>query len=384
MTLLVQFSLHKQPVIMGDIFVSRPLKEGQKIKQDVKVPTSPFPNNFTSKYNNNVITSLIQKTIVINENIALGFSGSIVSAQTLAKDIKDQQENLKTVEEFSSYLDEIDFVKPEDVTVFVILIERIGRKAARIAQITWGSGFKEVSHKNIGTIRVSGSGEGDFLRAFRYTGFKTGAVKDVSFERHDRNAHVAMVTFSTHLLGEQLRVGKGIDSYYGGVFEGVSNLGGKLGKLDGVTFLFFQVEFKNLDMEINKIDIEFTTVSPLMKTSYFNDYLIICNFILNEKPDEYFAIKPLLSSESKSEKKEIEDYIEQLDFQHINSPYYGIYIYYPQFEQQHVMAGYTNGKIVNIEKSDKEHSQFEFGEAVSKAIDSSVQNKIEILKANRK
>lgn len=225
MTLITSFDVQGCPVLFGDLLIS----SDENLKQTISVPTINEITKIFPKGSGFVPTSLRQKVALINENLALAWSGSALGAKViLGQLIQEAPKKLHwNLVDLSAFFKDFDGQYGEDVGIVGFSNDGKG-----IFSFGYGKCVEKFSTAKYGLVRLSGSGAIDFKKYLDMDiPLASRAVNPLE------NAVGTTLLLSTHMHGLESISGMNLLQYYGGGFEMASYVRKKFQKIDDITYL---------------------------------------------------------------------------------------------------------------------------------------------------
>jgi hypothetical protein len=266
LTLVAVAVSDKWPILFGDLLLSSsvpPAKEISLPTQNIS-PSKREQSDFW-------ITGLTQKLCIITDCLAVGWSGTKITAKTIIHEMTKsftpgQPVSLGEVEAFFKQIDYGDDVSIIGMALGEGRISRFGWKAQKHTSTL----FDE--------IRVAGSGSEHFLQLLN--------TVDLSFLSGVDGLPVPYRPLGKVLLcvggivGEEMNTGSNFDSFYGGGFEFVLVNENKFEKLRDVTYLFWGVQVNSPE------ELRFRVHPLAVKFSYTRDILVVRRTEFAERSDK--------------------------------------------------------------------------------------------------
>ena len=267
MTVITKFHYDRQLVLIGDVLLSGI----ESTNRSARVPScGPVSNVFPSG-SGYTITGLRQKLISIGDKLLIGWSGSLVAAQTVAKDfIAEYSKSGLTTEFLDNYLNnEIDAIVGQQSLSLIGYMH----EPPHIYEIDYNV---EITHETnrFGRITACGTGSNSIIRYFDQISSKQHKIV-----RGEPNLHeIAISTalgISGALLFDELIVpdsnfSHNLHQYFGGGYEvGILTQEGTV-KVGDIMHIFCVAEpDENRGARISFVP------KRLFKTTYVEDILAI-------------------------------------------------------------------------------------------------------------
>jgi len=233
MTVIASFVVNGCPVIIGDLLISGTTDS----EHTIHLPTIGSIENIFTEGCEYVPTGLLQKVVVIDENLVIAWAGSVVGAKTALSEIKlAHSRNRFTPDSLWQFIQEMENDPDYDEIALICMIgdgDKIDRFGLRATYLTLGS-FEE--------IFVAGSGSERFLRSLNQ-------MNNKDLTKLDQTAAaiaVAMNIFGFLLFDEMAPPSEhGLHSlfeYFGSGYEIATFIERKITKIDDIIFTFWLAE----------------------------------------------------------------------------------------------------------------------------------------------
>jgi hypothetical protein len=317
-TLVVaQISL-SHPVLIGDLLVSRRRPGKGAIMSTLNTPTMHDINAQLPSTTDMVISGVARKLAILGGRLAIGFAGSVVAAKAVASDLRtlvDRGDFQKSdLDEFLAKLGP-DYLGKQELSLCGLLVD-----GNRTTLFGWDA--TQITSKMAETAFVCGSGAEEFAHLIDAISMRDSA------ENQKLNPIAASLTSvmgtTAVMLGEQMRVSKSIDAFFGGGFEIITPYDGMMHAMP-VTYAFLEVHMdKEKGMTI--------TFHRMLGFDYFGEVLIVHSLwpdALSPKKD-IFILSPL-------DRKVTEPELAQIRAHHYSWPSANLtcaYVHLPQAEPQ--------------------------------------------------
>lgn len=237
MTAIIAFSHNKYPYIVSDLLLSGPEQLGKKCV----VPTIDDVHEIFPRGSGWTVTGLTQKVVIIDNYIAIGFSGPFIAARAILTEIIDRSAVKKfDLESIAAFMDkEIpEFVKPGEVSVVGHIIDDIG-----LAHFGYSCSMLPSPHPVFGDVKYIGSGGGTLWKRIQHIENTLNVSK---YKNLDTSYPILPLAALMELISEELVRPNPILHFYGGGWELVSLNSKGFTKLNDVTFIFWRItEDKN-------------------------------------------------------------------------------------------------------------------------------------------
>jgi len=256
-TVIATFSLNGFPFMLGDLLISGPRAENEELH----LPTIGDTSAVFLQGSARAITGLRQKLCVIGDNLAIGWSGSYIVAQTIVKELmRRNQRNQMTRQEIRNYFANLDDWTRQQDLHFVGYVAEAGGIGA------FGYNCSEFRSDLFGTVMISGSGASELESYFdQFTTFPQPAGQDAD-PIAVAAAHSLII--SGYLLQSEIANRDNLKSFYGGGYELLTLMDGKFKKIDDITYVFFV-------MWANEPEYSLSLPQRVIKYCYDRDLLIM-------------------------------------------------------------------------------------------------------------
>jgi hypothetical protein len=255
-TLIASALVGNWPFLFGDLLIS---VKANPVGDQIHLPVQEV--QFVSDIGHS-INSLAQKLCIITPNLAVGWSGSKIVAQTVIKEMMEHFTNggCVTFDEVGKFLFALDFPEARDVQLVGLVHE--GNNFVR--DFRWNA----KTHKSVhfGEMQLAGSGSDHLIELLQ--GFDDELLIKLGNPPDFATAVSKFLMLAGYILGEERNSRQNLASFYGGGFEIVYFNQGKFDKLGNLTYLFWAV---------NVISSDKLQIAPqvAIKLSYRKDVLLI-------------------------------------------------------------------------------------------------------------
>lgn len=276
MTMVASLLVHKWPILIGDLLISSTIKP-DKI---VCLPTvhDEIPKLHSS---NKYVTGLKQKTIIINDELAICWANSPFYASILIRDlISEFKYKHCSIGEMLRYLDNIDLEIRDNVSI-------VGMLRYNKLFHTFGFNCRNMSLNDIGDIiYLEGSGTEDFLEALNaFTESNLYKLNPLQY------AVSTLIRTYNYMLCKEISSEESFIKCYGGGYELVSYVNGRFQKINDIThILWIATEDDNGKWTLSLPRL-------IMKYEYYHDLLLIRRGEFVNKPDGSGFVKMALKNE---------------------------------------------------------------------------------------
>ena len=234
MTVIASFVVNGCPVIIGDLLISG-LEDPDR---SVHLPTVGNIKSIFSEGCEYVPTGLLQKVVIIDENLVIAWAGSVVGAKTALSEIKLAHSKKRfTPDSLWEFIQEMEKDSDYDEIALICMIGdgvKIERFGLRATYLTLGS-FEE--------IFVAGSGSERFLRHLNQLDNNQNLN---NLGQTAAAISVAMNVFGFLLFDEMAPPSEhGLHSlleYFGSGYEIATFIERKITKIDDIIFTFWLAE----------------------------------------------------------------------------------------------------------------------------------------------
>jgi len=257
MTLIAQFAVNEQPILLGDILLSGP----ELTTRSVGVPTIGDTTGLFPAGSKKVVLGVRQKVTIVNpERLMMAWAGRAFVARRVLRELKD----LAQTERFNSswlrdYFRAFECSKDKSEVQFLGWV----RDGSRWVGFTVGGA--SVQTANFGQVSLAGTGASDAIRFF--DNVEVPRINNPSAPAAF-DAIVRALTMVGHFLQVELNSRSTLLQYYGGGYEVATIVNGKFQKIGNVTYNFWLIDARDKDV---KISIPY----HIVKLEYLEDALIV-------------------------------------------------------------------------------------------------------------
>jgi hypothetical protein len=258
MTVIASFSIQGFPVLVGDLLLSG----DEDLNKTIQIPTLGEITKVFPKGSGYVPCGLKQKIAIVNDNIALAWAGTRLSAQIIISDLikKARKKKYWTLDDLSYFFS--NYNKEHGEKVCIVGFSNDGKGI-----FSFGYGINCINYESghYGLVRLAGTGAADFknyLDSF-----------DIPPQLNTANplekAVGKTLVISTYMKGLESVSGNNLLQYYGGGFEILSYVRKKFKKIDDITYLVWngrQVTNSSWELGLPRIAIKY---------SYSDDILLL-------------------------------------------------------------------------------------------------------------
>lgn len=268
MTLIVGFAPDDVPMLLGDLLLSGKGQVDpcfQAGHNEIALPSAGITEVRPCFYEGVRVGSLASKIAIINEHLAFAWSGDFERAQRLLSHIsREARPGTRDIDDINALFRS---ASPDDVdTTKLIFLFRSGENQWRLGK---KDADKQFDHPVFGNVTCAGSGT--TLAVNELCQFQSSQI-DLTFAGSDNKTGIALgkaIMAAGHFLAGQACFGAFLDRYFGGAFEIAFLNGGKIQKLDNISFLFWKISDDWCNLELIPLTI---------KISYIDDILIVKRF----------------------------------------------------------------------------------------------------------
>lgn len=260
MTLIAQFALGEQPILIGDILISGPELE----TQSVGVPTIGDTKGLFPKGTEKVVLGVRQKvTILSADRLMMAWAGQAFVARQVLTELRDLAQteafNLSRLEDSFRALERS---KQKNDVQFMGCV----RDGSRWLGFRVGC-TQQVQTANFGKVSLAGTGASDAKTFFDQVGLpqlnNPSAAPPLGLQ-----AVFSALMMAGNFLQLELNSQSTLRQYYGGGYEIATIIDGKFQKLGNVSYIFWFVDART---ETVKISVPYHVV----KLEYWGDALAL-------------------------------------------------------------------------------------------------------------
>lgn len=258
MTIIASFSIQEYPILFGDLLLSG----DEDLNTTMQTPSFGEISKIFPKGSGYVPCGLNQKITVVNEHLAVAWSGTRLYAQVIINELihEARKKEFWTLEDLSSFFSNYDEEHGDKVSI-------VGFSNDGKCIFSFGYGSKCMKYKSdqYGLVRLAGSGAPDLKNYLEHLDipYPSGVVNPLE------RAVSKTLAITTYMKGIETISGKNLLQYYGGGFEILSYVRKKFKKIDDVTYLIWdgrQVGNTSWELNLPRIAIKY---------SYHGDVLVI-------------------------------------------------------------------------------------------------------------
>ena len=259
LTIAAGFAIGKHIILIGDILISGPepsngsyqiynifknVKDGaislSKTRDTLKFMPPPATTNeiLTRKFSSSsqlTIIKLKQKICLLNDRVAIAWSGSYIGALTVINELMEQA-SLKplTLAFLLSYFDKLDKTIGQLEVSFIIAI------FAPTTNKSYLIPYKATTYESeiFGKVFIIGIGKTEFLSLFKKA--------EPKLNKEILKGGVGILNIATAITSPLLSLdfmGRGLTSYFGGGYEIAYLADGKIQKADNVHYIYWHTQY---------------------------------------------------------------------------------------------------------------------------------------------
>jgi len=245
------------PILMGDVLLSGPEIPGKQIH----IPTIGNINSVFPEGSGFTIVGLCQKLCILNDRLAVGWSGTRVAAQAVIKHLKkaSAERNFALDDVMNFWEHEVDKWCKENVSIIGLI------KNGDLIN-AFGFNYQKLQSERFGHVILSGSGSHAMADALARLGPSPEYPSTINILE---KAVATALSISTDILGQELISPQGLLNYFGGGIELISLVKGRFTKVGDITYLFWYVN------EDNEHNITFSLPETALKFTYYEDIMLV-------------------------------------------------------------------------------------------------------------
>jgi hypothetical protein len=257
MTMTAAFFPESYPILMGDVLLSGP----EVLDKQVHIPTIGNVDSVFPKGSGFTIVGLCQKLCILNDKLAVGWSGTRIAAWSVIKKLMEASSlhdfALDDVIYFWEH--EVDKWYKENVSIIGLI------KNGDVIN-SFGFNIHNLHSERFGHVILSGSGSHAMADCLSRLGPSPEYPSSTNILER---AVATALTISTDMLGQELISPQGLLNYFGGGIELVSLVKGRFTKIGDITYLFWYVS------EDGKRGITFSLPETALKFAYYQDCMLV-------------------------------------------------------------------------------------------------------------
>jgi hypothetical protein len=340
LTLVAALPRLGHPVVIGDLLVSSPRRATNIPK--LNVPAVPNVNARLASTSSYVVSAVARKLAILGGRLAIGCAGSAIAAKAVVSD-------LKTVVERGGFqksdLDALlaslgpDYLGKQEVSLCGALAE-----GNRMTLFGWNA--EQFTTPAGETVFASGTGADELKHMLGALSYRDEREQR---EKNPVAASLLSIMGATGvLLGEQIRIGKNIDAFFGGGFEVVTPSDGAMQAMP-ITYLFLEATI-TLTKEMT------ITFHRLLTFDYLGDILLVyvLDPLIEDAKKEIYVLSPLYRRVTEPELVEFRNSRQAWPRTKLTC----VYVYLPQAVESHRIsvqahfAGLSDPAITVVEASE--------------------------------
>lgn len=267
MTVIATFSINTCPILLGDLLVS----SNEQLQSTLNVPTIGEITQIFPKGSGFVPTGLRQKTAVVNDNLALAWAGTRISAQIIISQLLNecQKRTFWSLADLSSFFSSFD--ENHGTNVGIVGYSNDGNG---LFSFGYGSDQTKYQSDKYGLVRLCGSGASDLRAHLDHFSIPPASRTTNPLETAVGNT----LSITTYMTGVERTTGANLLEYYGGGFEIVSFIRKKFAKIDDITYLIW------VGHQTGKSSWKLSMPERCIKYCYLDDVLLIRKVELEAQP----------------------------------------------------------------------------------------------------
>ncbi|MHB1144359.1 MAG: hypothetical protein ACYCZS_05610 [Thiobacillus sp.] len=170
MTIVASFSLQSQPVLLGDLMISRWFENRPNVSP-FHVPTLRDVNSEIPTEWGWIVTALRQKLVILGDKLALGWAGSQLAASLAVREVQSQMVGgIISLHRIKAALGGLDLGQQE-LFISGLLVKTIEPGTHMVVRFAWDSqsGWLEpfAVLPETGPVYAGGTGRNDLVRALQ-------------------------------------------------------------------------------------------------------------------------------------------------------------------------------------------------------------------------
>lgn len=229
------------PILFGDLLLS-----GNEVKgKDIHIPgigraSDVFPAGDGAW----TVTGLTQKVCILNDNLAIAWSGTAIAASSFINEILESVERV-TFSSIKECFDKLSTCKLEDeLSIIALIIDEDTHLTSFHTKNT--ASYNSKIH---GMVIGAGTGQEAVKEVLDARGNQN--IEYDSQENSLFNYFINLSWFSSNLTAVEISSHRTLLHYFGGGYEAVTNVDGKLCKLDNYAIVYWEVEkLSNGDLKV--------------------------------------------------------------------------------------------------------------------------------------
>ncbi len=257
MTMTIAFFPESYPILIGDVLLSGMETPGKQIH----IPTIGDINEVFPEGSGFTIVGLCQKLCILNDRLAVAWSGARYAAQIVIKKlVKASTGRDFTLDDVMRFWEnEVDQEYKKEISLIGLI------KNGDLIN-SFGFNYQRLQSERFGHVMLSGSGSHAMADSLARLG--PSPEYPLNLNILERAISTAL-SISTDMLGQELISPQGLLNYFGGGIEIVSLVRGKFTKIGDITYLFWYVS------EDDEQKISFSLPETALKFTYYEDILLV-------------------------------------------------------------------------------------------------------------
>ncbi|MGZ8225431.1 MAG: hypothetical protein ACXWT3_02175 [Methylococcaceae bacterium] len=216
--------------MIGDLLLSA-FNDG-KSYQPLNIPTNEDVNHLVPEILWRLVSGLKSKIILLNSRFALAWSGSEIAARTVLTELQDSiVEDEFTIQDILDFLDGVNYLGKQELYLTGIVLQKLDSATVTI-RFAWDheKNWNSSTYRSdiFGEVYAGGSGADDLVNTLKNIQSELKTSRDTT---SSEQAILITLSLLGHLQGQQTRKAQGLTSMYGGGYELITLLDGKLKKL---------------------------------------------------------------------------------------------------------------------------------------------------------
>lgn len=268
MTIIASFNINTCPILLGDLLISG----NENLQSSLNVPTIGEITEIFPKGSGFVPTGLRQKIAVLNDNLALAWAGTRISAQIIIRDLlKEAQKKTNWKFDDLSYFF-ADYDKEHGNNVSIVGYSNDGKGI-----FSFGYGANQIKYhsEKYGLVRLCGSGAASLKSYLDNFNIPSATRTTNPLETAVGNT----LAITTYMTGLEKATGSNLIEYYGGGFEILSFVRRKFKKIDDITYLIW------VGRQMSDLSWRLSLPETCIKFYYQDDILLIKKVEFKAQPD---------------------------------------------------------------------------------------------------
>jgi hypothetical protein len=258
MTVISSFSINNCPILLGDLLVSG----DENLQLSLSIPTIGEITKVFPKGSGFVPTGLTQKIAIMNDNLALAWAGSRISAKIIIGNLlkEAQKKSNWNFDDLSYFFADYDKEYGDDINFI-----GYSNDGERIFSFGYGTNQIKYNSENYGLVRLCGSGAINLRSSLNH--FDNLSASRTTNPLESAVANTLVIT--TYMTGKERITCRNLSEYYGGGFEILSFVRRKFKKIDDITYLVW------IGRQLRDLSWELSPPEICIKYYYLDDMLLI-------------------------------------------------------------------------------------------------------------